>query len=96
MSERFYEILDELRVLHDRKRADYGREGDPLANVRGSVEWGIAPWVGAMARVSDKVRRLQSFVQKGALANESAADSLRDIAVYAIIALILLEEEHIT
>ena len=91
---RFHEILAELGALHDKKAADYGRDDDPLANVRAAEEWNVAPWIGAMIRLTDKVRRLQSLAKKGSLANESAADSLRDIAVYAIIALILLEEEH--
>ena len=91
---RFHEILAELGALHDKKAADYGRDDDPLANVRAASEWNVAPWIGAMIRLTDKVRRLQAFAKKGSLANESAADSLRDIAVYAVIALMLLEEEH--
>lgn len=92
-SERFHAILDELGALHDRKQADYGRETDPFANVRASEEWGVPAWVGAMVRATDKVRRLQRFAQKGVLLNEGAADSLRDLAVYAVIALVLLEEQ---
>lgn len=92
-SERFHEILAELGRLHDRKQADYGTDADPFANVRASTEWGIPAWVGAMIRLNDKVRRLQSLSRKGYLANEPAEDSLRDIAVYAIIALVLLESD---
>ena len=91
-SARFYEILHELGELHDRKQADYGRDNDPFSNVRASEEWGVPSWVGAMIRATDKVRRLQKFAQVGSLMNEGAEDSLRDIAVYAIIALVLLEE----
>jgi len=91
-SARFHEILKELGDLHDRKQADYGRDTDPFANVRASEEWGVTPWVGAMIRATDKVRRLQRFAQRGILMNEGAADSLRDLAVYAVIALVLLEE----
>ena len=92
-SARFHEILNELGALHDKKRADYGRDNDPLANVRAAEEWGVPAWVGAMIRLTDKVRRLQRYAQRGSLMNEGAEDSLRDIAVYAIIALILLEEK---
>ena len=92
-SERFHELLRELGALHDRKQLDYGKPGDPFANVRASGEWGVAPWIGAMIRATDKVRRLQALSRNGALYNESAEDSLRDIAVYAIIALVLLEEQ---
>ena len=89
---RFHLILKELADLHDRKQADYGREQDPLANIRASAEWGVQAWVGALIRLNDKVRRLQAFARRGTLANEGAVDSLNDIAVYAILARILLEE----
>lgn len=92
ISERFHELLREMGELHDKKAKDYGRDEDPLANVRASEEWGMQPWVGVMVRLSDKVRRLQSFAKKGVLENESAYDSLMDIAVYALIAFVLMEQ----
>jgi hypothetical protein len=91
-SARFHEILSSLAELHDRKQADYGRGDDPFANIRASEEWGIDPWVGAMVRLNDKIRRLQSLIANGQLQNESAEDSFRDIAVYAVIALVLFEQ----
>jgi hypothetical protein len=94
-SARFHEILEELHALHDRKAKDYGSDNDPLQNVRASQDWGIPGWVGALIRLNDKVKRLQSFALKGELANESAEDSMRDIAVYAIIALVLYEQESV-
>jgi hypothetical protein len=90
--QRFHALLAEIAELHDRKQADYGRTADPFANVRATEEWGMPGWVGAMMRLNDKVRRLQKFAQVGSLANESAEDSMRDIAVYALIALILYRE----
>ena len=92
-SARFHEILAELGALHDRKQADYGRGDDPFANVRASADWGVPGWVGAMVRATDKVRRLQALVANGRLENEAAEDSLRDLAVYAIIALVLYEQQ---
>ena len=91
-SARFHAILKELGDLHDKKQADYGRATDPFANVRASEEWGIPAWVGAMVRATDKVRRLETFARRGSLANESAVDSFADLAVYAVIALVLYEE----
>ena len=90
--DRFHQILKELGDLHNKKGHDYGREQDPYANVRASSEWGVKPWVGALIRATDKLRRLQTYAQKGTLANEGAIDSLKDLAVYAIISLVLLEE----
>lgn len=91
-SARFHELLAEIAELHDRKQQDYGSDTDPFANVRASERWGISGWVGALVRLNDKVARLQAFARKGVLANESADDSMRDIAVYALIALVLYEE----
>ena len=92
-SERFHAVLAELGELHDMKQADYGTDEDPFANVRQSQEWGLEPWVGALVRLNDKVQRLKSMVRCGSLNNESAEDSMRDIAVYSIIALVLKEEQ---
>lgn len=91
---RFYELLGQMGLLHASKQMDYGKEADPFANVRASEEWGMAPWVGAMVRISDKIRRLQMFAQRGDLANESAEDSMLDIAVYQIIGLILYQDSQ--
>lgn len=93
-SERFHELLAEIGMLHDQKQADYGRKHDPFANVRASEEWGVEAWVGAMIRATDKLRRLQTFAQIGTLANEGVADSLKDLAVYSLIALVLFEDRH--
>lgn len=94
-SERFHEILRNLGELHDKKQADYGRPDDPFANVRASEEWGVEAWLGAMVRANDKIRRLQTYAQTGKLSNEGVEDSLMDLAVYSIIALVLFEEEHL-
>lgn len=91
-SQLFYNSLREIANLYDMKSHDYGKDVDPLANVRGSTEWGVAPWVGAMIRLTDKVRRLQKYASVGRLANESVHDSFVDIAAYALIADILHKE----
>lgn len=92
-SQRFHELLTQIGDLHDRKQADYGTLEDPFNNVRQSaLDWGLPPWVAAMIRATDKVRRLQTLHRKGSLANESAYDSLQDLAVYALIAYVLMEE----
>lgn len=92
-SARFHELLAEAGELHDAKQADYGRDHDPFANVRATEEWGIPAWVGAMVRLNDKVQRLKSLVANGSLNNEAATDSFMDIAVYALIARVLYEQE---
>ncbi|CCF83465.1 hypothetical protein [Nitrolancea hollandica] len=92
-SSKFYRHIVDAAILHAKKQADYGQANDPFANVRASSDWGMPAWVGVMMRATDKVKRLQAFAQRGVLTNESAKDSLADIAVYALIALVLMEEE---
>lgn len=93
-SQRFHDLLKEAGELHDKKQADYGLDSDPFANVRASNAWGMPSWVGAMVRATDKVRRLQTFSRKGELQNESVRDAFLDLAVYALIGLVLYEEEQ--
>jgi len=85
-------LLAELGALHDKKQQDYGTTSDPFANIRASAEWGMAPWVGALMRANDKMHRLQQFARRGTLENEGAEDSMKNVAVYALIALVLYRE----
>lgn len=92
-SPKFHALLKQIGDLHDKKQRDYGSNTDPFANVRASEKFGVKPWIGALVRLNDKVHRLAQFAQRGTLANESAEDSMLDVAVYALIALILYREE---
>jgi hypothetical protein len=91
-SERFHELLRELGDLHDKKQLDYGTPIDPFKNVRASEAFGVPAWIGCMMRAHDKMIRIQKAAKGGKLSNESLDDSLRDLAVYSIIAICLLEE----
>lgn len=90
--QRFLVLLDEIAHLYARKQADYGRTTDPFANVRASENFGVPAWQGCMIRANDKMHRIQSFCLHGDLFNESVEDSLIDLAVYTIMALILYRE----
>lgn len=90
----FYSVLDEIKELHDRKQADYGRPADPFANVRASEDWGVPAWVGTLIRATDKMRRLQTAAQGSTLQNEGIEDSLLDLATYSLIALVLYREDQ--
>lgn len=89
---RFKIILDEMWELHQKKATDYGLGADHLANLRASSEFGIEPWRATLVRMNDKVTRLKTFCQNGALANEGVEDSLIDIASYATLVLLLFRE----
>lgn len=90
----YLRILDEMRALHIQKAADYGRGADPFANVRASAEFGLPAWVGVMVRAGDKMHRIKSYIVNGSLKNESLEDSLKDLAAYSLIALVLLREQN--
>jgi hypothetical protein len=92
LSTKFHTLLKEIGELHQKKQADYGLQTDPLANVRASEDFGVPGWIGCMMRANDKMRRIQSYAQKGSLVNESLRDSLMDLAIYSLLAIILLEE----
>jgi len=91
---RFYELLEEIKALHDKKRHDYANDADPFANFRLCELGGIDAWKGIAVRLGDKYSRLMSFIEKGDLKfkDESIKDTLMDNAVYSLIALILYEE----
>ena len=90
---RYKALLDELWLLHCKKAADYGADNDYLANLRASEAFGIPAWLGALIRLNDKVKRLQTFAKKRTLANESVQDTLMDLAAYSLLVLILFQEE---
>jgi hypothetical protein len=90
---KFHQYLQEASELHSRKSRDYGDATDPFANLKMSAEFGVEPWRGALVRLGDKIARLQTFCRTGELQNEGVVDSLMDIAVYAVIIRVLLEEE---
>ena len=90
----FMYIVDEIVAMHDRKQKDYGTNADPFANVRAAAEFGIEPWIGCLVRANDKMKRLQKAARGGELVNESVEDSMLDLAVYAIICLVLYREVH--
>lgn len=91
---RFHKLLREMGELHDERQAKYGAKGDPFANVRASEAFGIPPHVGALIRAQDKMRRLANMVTGGPgdTKDEAIRDAFLDLAVYAIIGLVLFEE----
>lgn len=86
---RFKDAIWEILLLHAKKQADYGTDGDPFANIRSSEEFGVPAWIGTSIRLNDKVKRLKSMAINGQLENESIEDSFDDISVYALIGKIM-------
>jgi hypothetical protein len=92
-SQRFIDLLDEMRRLHESKSKDYGSETDPLANIRQGAEFvGIEPWRGCMVRIADKVQRLKTYCRTGRLVHEGVRDTLLDLSAYSLLAIVLFDE----
>jgi hypothetical protein len=97
----FDAAVAEIVRINRRKRADYALDGgDVFSNFRQTSEViaveGFGPADSALFNVIQKVMRLRSLRANGRMddpANEAAADTYLDLAVYAIIALALSREE---
>jgi hypothetical protein len=104
IDEQYPDPLVSLDYLHKagkeimmKKNHDYrGGTGDPYANFRGSVQFGIHPVNGIMLRVQDKLMRIKTFVEKGELHvhGEGIEDALVDVTNYmALIHGMIIEGE---
>lgn len=92
-SREFLDVLDELRTLHLRKTMDYGVDEDALSNIRSSADVVNMPaWAGCILRISDKMHRLKAYFRRGKCEFDGVEDTLKDIACYAAIALVLHRE----
>jgi hypothetical protein len=97
----FDAAVAEIVRINRRKRADYALDGgDVFSNFRQTSEViavdGFGPTDAALFNVIQKIMRLRSLRANGRMAdpaNEAAADTYLDLAVYAIIALALSREE---
>jgi hypothetical protein len=93
-SREFLAVLDELRTLHLRKTMDYGVDEDALSNIRSSADVVNMPaWAGCILRISDKMHRLKAYFRRGKCEFDGVEDTLKDIACYAAIALVLHREQ---
>ena len=83
------EICERMKAITKAKNADYTGEGDdPFANFKIVELNGITSTErGFLVRMSDKMARITSFVQKGTLEvkDESVQDTLMDLANYCIL-----------
>jgi hypothetical protein len=93
----FYEILEEMKQIHAVKNKDYGG-GDPLGNFKTSADsLGISPFKGILVRLSDKWSRISNIVKSGEthVKDETIEDTLKDLACYSILAIIVRRETEI-
>ena len=90
----FYKLIDELKEIHSLKNHDYAGVEDPLKNFRMCEDIGVPSWKGCLIRISDKFSRLCSFAKKEEykVKDENIEDTLKDLAIYALICIILYRE----
>lgn len=86
----FAKIMNELIDIHHSKNHDYAG-GDYLSDLIASRRMGITPWKNALLRMQQKMSRMESFAKQNELlvAEEKIEDTLKDMAVYSILCLIL-------
>lgn len=82
-------LFKKIRTILIAKSNDYNDylqqgEVDLLSNFKSSRLIGIHPVTGLLLRVLDKIKRIQTFVQKGRLSvqDEGVVDALMDVIGY--------------
>lgn len=79
-----------------RKNSDYATGADPFSNFRICEGLGIPAEVGIVVRMSDKMARISNLIKPGAKAqvvDESVLDTLSDLANYAMILRMYIEQK---
>lgn len=83
---KFKEITDSMAKTYEAKNHDYGNSFDQSLN-----EFGL---VASVVRLSDKMNRIKSLIKKEAqVKNESIEDTLLDMANYAIMTVLWMNNK---
>ena len=84
-------IFQECLVIVEAKNKDYGGDIDALNNFRLSEHVGIPMTQAILVRMSDKLARIGTLLQKEAqVKDESIEDTLKDLANYSVILLTVI------
>lgn len=91
---RFYQLLDEMADTHSRKNHDYADQNDPLSNFKEvALATHLTPFQVLHVFIATKCARIRQLTTKTNLViGESIKDSLLDLAVYALLWIIHIEE----
>ena len=90
------EVIAAAKDLHIRKNAGYSpSETDAWTNFRVCTQFGIPATDGCLVRLCDKYSRFFSVYAnpENDKVGESAIDTLKDLAAYSVILIVLLEEK---
>lgn len=96
-------FLARLKELHDgchaisvAKNADYANKDDALQNFHVAEVFGIPAEKAILVRMSDKMSRISNLISRpAAVTDESVLDTLSDLANYALILRIVLEQKTV-
>ena len=99
-TEELFRIFDETvkacRDILEKKNHDYGgAQNDALKTFRSVQSPNLSPPKGICVRISDKLSRVASFIDKGVLRvdDESVEDTINDLINYAILLKACIWEE---
>lgn len=82
-TEQFREIVTDMAATYEKKNADYGNSFEQTLN-----KWGINI---ALARIEDKLNRVSTLTkQEAQVKDEAIEDTLKDLATYAVMTLMWL------
>lgn len=99
----FYQIVEEIAALHEKKNRQYAMPDDPLGNFRRTgqiiakmLKPGIDPTLAScLSFMSKQVDGVYEMFGEGKTDTpDQLEDKLQDIIVYGIIALILVREQR--
>ena len=96
-TKKFNDLLDQIKKIHADKNHDYATDEDSLSNLKMCKTLiGIPSWIGVVVRLCDKFCRIAEYAKKKELKvkEEGIKDTLIDMAVYSLLAIILMEEEE--
>lgn len=90
----FESALIHIVEINRRKRADYGRDGEPFSNFKATARsFGMQPEEAALFNVAQKLERILTLrANNRKPENEAVIDSYLDLAVYGVIAYAILKQ----
>ena len=93
--DKFSEVLDKIKRLHESKKADYSDPSDRFSNFKeAAIAAGVTVEQTFEVLLGIKQARIKQLSQPGrSPQNESLVDSYYDRATYAILALVYLLEK---
>ncbi|MBT9130922.1 MAG: hypothetical protein DDT41_01218 [candidate division WS2 bacterium] len=89
-------LTQKMNCIVSKKNQDYTTDEDPLSNFKLAERVGVAPVVGGVIRMSDKMSRIYEYCKKWTteVDDEKFEDTLIDLANYALITILLHREKN--